>query len=565
MRKITIYLLLSLALVLGFATRFYLLGEAPAGLYLDEAAQGYNAYSILLTGKDEFGKSFPIVFRSFTDFKTPIYIYILVPLIKLFGLSKFTVRLPSFIFSLLTFPFLYLLIKQVSPKKIAERLAIITTLLLAISPWHVLFGRTNFETNVALFFLIAATYLLYKSIKNPKLIPLSALLIALALPAYHSQRIVAPAVLLAILIRHKKAFLSQSHRNYLLAGGLIGLVITLPTLLVATTPGFLARASLNIFNFEKTPPAGLLSDYSGIVGWLINHPFYLSTKEFLGLYLSYFSPRNMFVLGDYGPRSSFPALSTFFIWQFPFYLFGFWELLKNKSLKEIRFLTIVFLLVSPIPAALTRDPYSTIRSEPLVIPQLIIISIGLIVAFGYLRLKPLKIAFLLLVPFVLAYSLAKLHSSAIVLNEHYRASYWNYGWEEVAKTIKDVDLPIVVDNARTEPYSQLLFFLEYDPQTYQNDNFEVPLSEYYTNMERNHTKTIGNIVTRQINWESDIYTSQYLVGDELTISEAQIKEHKLEVVRDITYPDWSLAFRIVKTNPEEKCLATFNQSSSCQN
>jgi len=75
MKKITIIAILGFIILLGIITRFYKLGEAPAGLYLDEAGQGYSAYSILKTGKDEFGKPFPIVFRSFVDFKTPVYIY----------------------------------------------------------------------------------------------------------------------------------------------------------------------------------------------------------------------------------------------------------------------------------------------------------------------------------------------------------------------------------------------------------------------------------------------------------------------------------------------------------
>src|SRR3972149_9527773 len=115
MTKITFFVL-SLSVFLAIATRLYKLGEAPQGLYLDEAAQGYNAYSVLKTGNDEFGKAFPVVFRSFADFKTPVYIYLIVPLIPIFGLTKFTVRFPSFFFSILTIPILYFLISELTRK-----------------------------------------------------------------------------------------------------------------------------------------------------------------------------------------------------------------------------------------------------------------------------------------------------------------------------------------------------------------------------------------------------------------------------------------------------------------
>ena len=116
-RKLIIITVLTFSLLLAIITRFYHLGKIPAGLYADEASQGYNAYSILKTGKDEFGKAFPIIFRSFTDFKTPIYIYLITPLIPIFGLSAFTVRFPSFFFSILTLPLLYALLNKITPKK----------------------------------------------------------------------------------------------------------------------------------------------------------------------------------------------------------------------------------------------------------------------------------------------------------------------------------------------------------------------------------------------------------------------------------------------------------------
>src|SRR3972149_7109490 len=217
--------LIILAIIIAIATRFYKLGQAPAGLYIDEAGQGYSAYSILKTGKDEFAKSFPIVFRSFTDFKTPVYIYLIVPLIPIFGLTKFTVRFPSFFFSILTIPILYFLISELTRKlelkSYIKWLGIVSCILLAISPWHILFGRTNFECNVALFFFLTGVLFFYKSLTKPKFLIASAFLFAIATPSYHAQRIITPLMLLMLFIRHRKILLSQTHKKYLIAGSLI--------------------------------------------------------------------------------------------------------------------------------------------------------------------------------------------------------------------------------------------------------------------------------------------------------------------------------------------------------
>ena len=44
-----------------------------------------KAYSILKTGRDEYGSPFPLLFRSFDDYKAPIPVYLLVPVFKFFG------------------------------------------------------------------------------------------------------------------------------------------------------------------------------------------------------------------------------------------------------------------------------------------------------------------------------------------------------------------------------------------------------------------------------------------------------------------------------------------------
>ncbi|KKT75645.1 MAG: hypothetical protein UW69_C0013G0004 [Microgenomates group bacterium GW2011_GWA2_44_7] len=552
-RSVFLISLILLAIsILGAAIRFYKLGQVPAGLYIDEAAQGYSAYSILKTGKDEFGKTLPIIFRSFTDFKTPVYIYLIVPLIPIFGLTSFAVRFPSFFFSVLTFPLLFLLLIRVTHKRYAIALGIVTTFLLAISPWHTLFGRTNFECNVALFFLLLGVYFFYTGLKHRWMLVLSALMFGVSINAYHSQRIITPLIVIFLTWRYQHVLKDKIFRKPLLIAGICGLLIMLPLLSVATTPGFLSRAkSLNIISQPNRKPAGYISDVTGWGGHIVNSSLFLTSREFLSLYISYFSPRNMFNLGDYGPRSSFPALATFFSWQFPFYIFGLYIVIKKKELGELRNLTLVLLLVSPIPAAVTGDPYTTIRALPLVIPQLIVIGLGIIFSFLYLR-NHLRIIFATVLVFLSIYSLLQLYSSAFILNEYYRAKDWDYGFDKVVKTImaSDPGLPVIVDNARGENYIELLFYLRFDPEKYQKENFEVPVSEYYTNLKRNSEKTIGRITTRPIVWEKDLVTDQILVGDELAISRQQIEENRLEIIKEVPYPDRKVAFRIVRTNPK---------------
>lgn len=550
MKKLLFPILFLSILLIGFALRFYKLGSTPEGFYVDEAGQGYSAYSILKTGKDEFGKSFPFAFRSMTDFRTPVYTYLVVPVIAVLKLDVFSVRLPSAIFGLLAIPALYLLILELSGKKY---LALMGALMLAISPWHLVYSRGAYETNVSLFFVIFGLYLLFKSLKKPYLIILSAILLAVSIAAYQSERVIIPLLLISIFIKYQKAFLDKKHKKYFFAAVAAALIASIPVMAIIFTPGFWARASgLNIFSYAKHIPDGAIGHYSGWLYVLVNGQWFLSIREFFGLYFSYLSPRFMFILGDYEARTSFPEISTFFIWQFPFYIWGLIRLITNKNINSFKFFVLATLFIFPIPAAVTGDPYSTIRALPLLIPQLSIISFGIYDVISIAQKKYLKTIGIGVVSLLIIYSLAKLYSSIFILNDYYRARSWQWGWREVAQTLTTLnpDLPITVDNPRGDVYLQLAFFLAYDPVKYQKENFEVPLTEYYTNVYHNSEKHIGKIITRPINWKRDLLVEQYLVADELGISYQQIAEHKLTLITEIKYPDGSIAFRIVKTNPK---------------
>jgi len=94
-QKQKVFILLLTGLILSFVFRVILLTESPPGLFCDEASFGYNAFSIAETGRDEHGVFLPVFFEAFGDFKNPVYVYILVPFVKLLGLSVFSVRFTS--------------------------------------------------------------------------------------------------------------------------------------------------------------------------------------------------------------------------------------------------------------------------------------------------------------------------------------------------------------------------------------------------------------------------------------------------------------------------------------
>lgn len=103
---------LLIIILLGAALRLLFLDKAPNTFSLDEVSNAYDAYSILETGRDRYGNPWPVFFRGLNDDREGLYIYLMVPLIKFFGLNEFSARLCSGIISILTIPAISYLEKQ---------------------------------------------------------------------------------------------------------------------------------------------------------------------------------------------------------------------------------------------------------------------------------------------------------------------------------------------------------------------------------------------------------------------------------------------------------------------
>jgi 4-amino-4-deoxy-L-arabinose transferase-like glycosyltransferase len=184
LKKYSPAIFLIITLIVGAFFRFSKLGSSPSGLYVDEASIGYSAFSVLKTGRDEYGKTLPILFRSFSTFQSPVYTYLTVPFIYLFGLSPFSTRLPSALFGTLSIILIYFIAKQLflesnsnddTKEKTLETeiFAQCAAFFMAISPWHIQYSRTAYESNIALFFLLLGSLMFFYALRRPWLFTFS--------------------------------------------------------------------------------------------------------------------------------------------------------------------------------------------------------------------------------------------------------------------------------------------------------------------------------------------------------------------------------------------------------
>ena len=136
-----------LVVIIAIATllRLLFLETIPGGFSCDEAANGYEAYSILETMRDRYGKFMPLFLKILgNDYRESLYIFITVPFIKIFGLNEFGTRFPAALCGILTVIAVYYFVKECFNNK----LALISALFLAINPWHITFNRIAFRVNL---------------------------------------------------------------------------------------------------------------------------------------------------------------------------------------------------------------------------------------------------------------------------------------------------------------------------------------------------------------------------------------------------------------------------------
>jgi len=546
--KVLFLLLLTLV---GLIFYFYKLDSLPKSLFVDEALHGYSAYSILETGKDEYGKAFPMVFRLYGSYNEPLYIYLTTLPIKLWGLDIFSVRFMAALFGFANVFVIYLFLKKF-------QISTFGSLFFSITPWVVFQSRIGYEVSLALFLFSLGCFLLWQSLSNGKWLIAAFLVLSLSTYAAYAERFIVPLLIILFILFFKNIMVVKSNIKYLKLS-LAGLFITqIPHILLFTTPAFFPKsgeiASLAI-QLQAAKLAGVFPKPLAIALSFI--------REFLSQFTNYFSPATLFLANDI----HLPAIPPFYQWMIVAYLFGLFVLWKDKTKNRSKFIMLL-ALVTPIPAALTKDPFSAHRALPIVLPLTLIISVGI---DRLLKLRLLKktnwdlIVKSALVILTFLVSVAFFWRSYFVFFPQEKAKERGFGYDRLAEFIKtNASDHFVIDQARLQiPYIELAFFLQVPPSQFQSSIDQNIKEHYYEGLPFNPNFIFANIETRQIDWESDIYRNQILVGDSLAISSEQAKEHFLTKVLEIKDPLGEILFQGYKTDPVQKCQNTRNKSAFC--
>jgi len=537
-------------LVLAAILRFWHLGSNPPGLTPDEASLGYNAYSILKTGKDEYGKWFPVIFKSFGDYKPGLYVYLTVPSVAVLGLNEFAVRLPSALAGVFSVFLIYLIVNRLFPNELIGNwkleIGTLAAFIAALNPWSIYFSRGAWEVNVALTLTLAGIYFFLKSFEKQRYLITSSLFFALTLVTYQGAKLSTGIVVLLLVAIYWKGIFKYK-LSILLTSLVVGLIISLP-IIISLFNGSTGRLTVfSVFSYPRPIEyiQNQLNEGGEKIGSLTYYLFHSETLNFvrgiLGRWFNNYSGRFLFFEGDWqNPNHGAPYSGVLTLADLILLATGVIIFIRGKWGKEKLFVAL-WLILAPLPAVLSRDEISAVRALNLAIPLIIILAFGLEFIVVNLHKVRWLVGFIYLISYIYFLDAVFVHIPA------HDSQYWEYGYKQIVQIVTPIQNKykvIKVQQSYAQPYIYFLFYQKYDPAKYQKQAKLIE-SKYGDVGQVEH---LDNIYFAPIDWSVNRGESGTLfVADTIRIPPEDSKDTSLfNQIAEIKYLNGrDTAFRII--------------------
>jgi len=367
-------------LLIAFFLRFYRLADHPLGIFFDPAINGLDAIRLIQRGG-------PVIFFPTNGGREALFMYLLIPFLKLFGTTPFSLRALTAAISLLNVAFLFAFLyqtpqfiqnSQIDNSKFRTQnsepriwFAILASLALAASYWHIAISRLG---------------------QRPVLVPmLSVPLFWFFLNGWRTGR----------------------RRWFIIAGLLMGLeghtysaARLLPLILIlALLPEFFPVRSNWPYLKPRLANLGLfilaaLVVYSPLAWYLLNHPAQFSARAFSVMVWSYLDTPNEIAAelgrnllrvasffccaGSPNPIFGLPGYPGSPLLLLPFLLIGLWAALKYWRNLFFR-LVALWWLIGLLPSIIAIEAPHPLRMIVAVAPTAILIALGLLVTIHRLQ------------------------------------------------------------------------------------------------------------------------------------------------------------------------------------
>ena len=349
----------------------------PPGYHRDEAALSLNAYTLSTDLRNEDGARLPLFFRSFEDYKSPVYPYLLAGVFRVTGPSSHVARELAAVLVLAAVLLLGLLARRLTRSNVV---AVFVVVIAGLTPWLFELGRVAIEASTQPLLVVLLLLVLERASRLGRYGTTQGIaagaIVGLLTYSYTGSRLLGPLLAGALVV-----FAGCGRWRFVLAAWATFLAAMIPMGVYAIRhPGALTA------RYEATTIAR-----DGLSGARL-------VVQAVGNWLRDINPWHWSTAGDPAPYIHNGGYGAFFAGIALLAIVGaVLVLLHKRSDPFWRFVLLATLLI-PIPAALTVDRFNAIRLATLPVLLLVLAIPALAVLVRGLRTSwPSRIALAVLV------------------------------------------------------------------------------------------------------------------------------------------------------------------------
>ncbi len=413
--------------------RTYRLDTIPNGFHVDELDAGYIGRYILENGRDISGTFLPLYYNKFGDYRPTGIFYLAGLSVKLFGSTPLATRLPAAFIGALTVIPIYLLSMVLFRSNF---IALSTSLLLALSPWHIVLSRATSEGIVGLFILFSGLSIALLGLEHKKrrYILFGQSIMMLSYFFYHPFRIITP-LYIGLLLFHPNF---PTFKKSILIGLFFSIILTFFFSFFSAGTGRLSQVAFYTNPLVATKIDTLLaSEGTGhiVQARIFHNKGIIFLRELIVQYCKYFSSEYLFVNGGLPFRYSVQEQGLLPIISLPLFVAGIFGIIKREK-RWLLLFTFGLLITAPIPAALTyEDTPNVHRSLTMVLPFMLIAGYGMHTIYSLYKNTIIKKILIFLILSVLIAETAYFWHQYFVHSPSLKPFYRQDGYLEVAKFI----------------------------------------------------------------------------------------------------------------------------------
>jgi hypothetical protein len=333
-------LALALGAVLAVAAfQLWITPSNPPGFHRDEASLSLNAYTLSTGLRDEDGALLPLFFRSFEDYKSPLYPYLLAGIFRVTGPDEQVARGLSAVLVLAGVLLLGVLAKRLTGSNVV---AVVLVVAAGLTPWLFELGRVALEASMQPLLIVVLLLWLERVARSARYSVahgvVAAVLLALLTYSYTGSRLLGPLLAAGLVV-----FAGRGRWRFVLGAWTVFLLALVPMgVYELRHPGTVTA------RYEAT---SITRDYSGprlviqaIANWFHDvNPWHWATA------------------GDPAPYIHNSGYGAFYAALAALALAGAAIVVLRKRADRWWRYVLLGALLAPIPASLTVDRFNALR------------------------------------------------------------------------------------------------------------------------------------------------------------------------------------------------------------